>query len=190
MKDRDHGLAHHLGHQRTVVAHLPGHQALRIAILEYIPPGPGAHSHRGDSSTLPGRSRRRRYVSERADALSNTPRQLREGDGLSEAHEPAVTRALEALGCRRDGLDSGAQGYIGAGCHDIGQPVVDAARRGVDGGVGAVHGDVVAREGQEDTLLWVGMSDGLEAAKDDGVYTSIMSVPEAKVGVLPSLHSR
>ena len=93
---------------------------------------------------------------------------------MAELDETAVAGVEEGRrqGLRdggRNGLADAAFGLDAVPVEHVGQPVVHAAGRGVDGGVGRVDGDVGLGELQQDALLGVGEGDGLEAAEDEGV---------------------
>lgn len=171
-------LALHGGTQRIVVAHLARDQNFGPAALEHTPPGAGAHSRRPD---LPRRDDWARFfgrgdhdVPQTAEALGQAAHELPDGDGLGKVDFAAVARALEAGrgALCGDGLDRGAGRrlvVVGVVEEQINQPVVQAARDRVDGGVGAVDGDILLGELEEDALLGVCNVDGLETPEDERV---------------------
>lgn len=55
---------------------------------------------------------------------------------------------------------------------DIDEPVIQATRDGVDGGVGAVNSDVLLGQLEQDPLLRVGQVDRLEPSEDEGILSS------------------
>lgn len=108
-----------------------------------------------------------------AQAGGEATDQIAHRDWLGKVDPSAVTSALEAgRGRRRGWLDGATALWLLRATNEVDQPVVQAARDGVDGGVGAVNSDVLLRELEQDPLLGVGEIDRLEPSEDEGVLAA------------------
>ena len=60
--------------------------------------------------------------------------------------------------------------------HDVGEPVAQAAGRGINSGMGRVYGDTFKSQAQEGLLLSVCKDKGFEALEYDGICDSGVSM--------------
>lgn len=174
MKHGDDQLALHGSPQRVVVSHLARHQDVDGTVLEDVPAG---------ASTYGGGVNRRCRIKvprcghhdmlQAAQAGGEATDQIAHRDWLSKLDLPAITGAFKAgWGRGRGGLDGGTAPGLLRAADDIDEPVIQATRDGVDGGVGTVNSDVLLSQLEQDPLLRVGEIDRLEPSEDEGILAA------------------